>query len=209
MRASKLRRAEQEPDESARPAGRRGSSGPTLTDVSRAAYDPPAERAENGNPELMASFGESLRRERELRRVTLREVSEATKINVRYLEALERNEFDHLPGGVFITGFIRSYARYIGVDDSEMVGAYEFELKQQKREQIEAGSSAAVDGLRDHFGLRERHESRRRRRARVLVIVTAGLLLVAIAAGAVWGARAFLERSESGGIELPWGSRSP
>jgi cytoskeletal protein RodZ len=209
MRASKLRRAEQRPDESACPAGPRESNGSTLTDVSRAAYDPPAERAENGNPELMASFGESLRRERELRGVTLREVSEATKINVRYLEALERNEFDHLPGGVFIKGFIKSYARYIGVDDSEMINAYEFELKQRKSEQAEAGSSASVDRLREYHRLPERNESLRRRRARVLVVLTAGLLLVAIAAGAVWGARALMARSESGGIELPWGSRSP
>ena len=47
----------------------------------------------------MSSFGEELRRERELRQISLREISESTKINVRYLDALERNDFKHLPGG--------------------------------------------------------------------------------------------------------------
>ena len=69
----------------------------------------------------MPSFGEELKRERELRRISLREVSEATKINIRYLEALENNEFRHLPGGVFNKGFVRAYSEFIGVDPEAML----------------------------------------------------------------------------------------
>ncbi|ANM28370.1 hypothetical protein ABI59_00100 [Acidobacteria bacterium Mor1] len=72
----------------------------------------------------MPSFGEELKRERELRKITLREVSEATKINLRYLEALERNDFSHLPGGVFNKGFVRAVAQFIGIDADSMVDAY-------------------------------------------------------------------------------------
>lgn len=79
----------------------------------------------------MPRFGELLRRERELRKITLREVSEATKINLRYLEMLERNDFRHLPGGVFNKGFVRAYAQYIGVDPEEMINAYLLEERQQ------------------------------------------------------------------------------
>lgn len=82
----------------------------------------------------MSSFGEELRRERELRRITLREVADATKINLRYLEALDKNEFKHLPGGVFNRGFVRAYAQYIGVDPEQMVTAYLME------EQTQAGT---------------------------------------------------------------------
>ena len=53
------------------------------------------------------SFGDALRRERELRRVALRDVSDATKINLRYLEALERNDFTYLPAGVFTRDIVR------------------------------------------------------------------------------------------------------
>ena len=77
------------------------------------------------------SFGEELRRERELRQITLREVSESTKISLRYLEALERNEFEGLPGGVFNRGFVRAYAEFIGVDPEGMVNAYLLEEQSQ------------------------------------------------------------------------------
>ena len=79
----------------------------------------------------MATFGETLKRERELRKITLREVSEATKIGLRYLEALEANRFDQLPGGLFNKGFIRAYAKFIGLDGEAMVNAYLFDLKSQ------------------------------------------------------------------------------
>lgn len=70
------------------------------------------------------SFGEELKRERELRDISLREVSESTKISLRYLEALERNDFKSLPGGVFNRGFVRAYSQFIGVDPDTMVDAY-------------------------------------------------------------------------------------
>lgn len=79
----------------------------------------------------MPSFGEELRRARELRKITLREISEATKISLRYLQALERNDFEHLPGGVFNKGFVRAYCEFIGVDTEAMVDAYLFEERTQ------------------------------------------------------------------------------
>src|SRR5262249_41417890 len=75
-----------------------------------------------------------LRRQRELRSVTLREISDATKINIRFLEALEENDFKHLPGGQFNKGFIRAYARHIGVDGEDMVNAYILEVRRQEDE---------------------------------------------------------------------------
>ena len=83
----------------------------------------------------MSSFGETLRRERELRQISLREISEATKINLRYLDALERDDFRHLPGGVFNKGFVRAYAQFIGIDPETMVTAY---LEEEGRQQARA-----------------------------------------------------------------------
>ena len=83
----------------------------------------------------MATFGETLKRERELRKISLREVSEATKIGLRYLEALEANRFDQLPGGLFNKGFIRAYAKFIGLDGEAMVNAYLFDLNGQQHPQ--------------------------------------------------------------------------
>jgi len=87
----------------------------------------------------MASFGEELKRERELRDISLKEISEATKISIRFLEALEQNNFEVLPGGVFNRGFIRAYARFIGVDSEEMVNAYLHEVAVRESRQSSQG----------------------------------------------------------------------
>ena len=73
----------------------------------------------------MASFGSNLRREREMRGVPLEEIAGATKISVRALEALESEEFAKLPGGIFTRSFIRSYARYLGLDEETVLGEYQ------------------------------------------------------------------------------------
>lgn len=73
----------------------------------------------------MAAFGENLRREREMRGVTLEEISLATKISVRFLQAIENEEFQALPGGIFTRSFIRTYARYLGLDDERVMAEYQ------------------------------------------------------------------------------------
>ncbi len=89
----------------------------------------------------MSSFGETLRRERELRQISLREIAEATKINLRYLDALERDDFRHLPGGVFNKGFVRAYAQFIGIDPESMVTAY---LEEDGRQQAHASRTGGA-----------------------------------------------------------------
>ena len=86
------------------------------------------------------SFGEEIRRERELRQISLREIAQATKINLRYLEAIERNDFEYLPGGLFNRAFVRAYCQHIGVDSESMVNAYLLE------EQAQAGAVQDSDG---------------------------------------------------------------
>jgi len=74
----------------------------------------------------LASFGEELRREREIRGISLKEISDATKISKRFLEAIERNDHHTLPAPVFTRGFVREYARYVGLNAEEMVNRYNF-----------------------------------------------------------------------------------
>ena len=68
---------------------------------------------------MIENFGSYIKHERELRGVTLEEISGTTKIHIRFLQALEENKFDELPGEVFIKGYIRSYANTIGSDGEE------------------------------------------------------------------------------------------
>lgn len=71
-----------------------------------------------------ATLGERLRRAREARGLTLHDISNETRISVRNLEAIERNDFKKLPGGIFNRSFVRAYARVVGFDEHEAVELY-------------------------------------------------------------------------------------
>ncbi|HEV3470441.1 MAG TPA: helix-turn-helix domain-containing protein [Pyrinomonadaceae bacterium] len=70
------------------------------------------------------SLGQQLRRAREARGVTLREISEQTRITMRHLEAIESDDYKHLPGGIFNKSFIKAYARQIGFDERAALELY-------------------------------------------------------------------------------------
>ena len=66
-------------------------------------------------------FGERMKWLREQRGITLRDIADTTKLSVRTLEALERNDIARLPGGIFSRGLVRAYAEQIGVDPEATV----------------------------------------------------------------------------------------
>lgn len=72
----------------------------------------------------MESFGARLKREREQRKITLDEIALSTKIGTRFLTALEEEQFDQLPGGIFNKGFVKAYARYLGINEDQAVADY-------------------------------------------------------------------------------------
>ena len=67
-------------------------------------------------------FGRNLRREREMRSISLEEMSLHTKISTRFLEAIENDRFDMLPGGAFSRSFVLHYAHYLGLDEAQVGG---------------------------------------------------------------------------------------
>jgi cytoskeletal protein RodZ len=71
------------------------------------------------------NFGERLKREREMREVSLEELTKATRISTRFLLALENEDWEKLPGGVFGHGFVRTIARYLGLDEESLLGEYD------------------------------------------------------------------------------------
>ncbi len=88
---------------------------------------------QGGAASELASFGDELRREREIRGISLKEISDATKISKRFLEALERNDHHTLPAPVFTRGFVREYARYVGLNAEDMVNRYNFAASNDDR----------------------------------------------------------------------------
>ena len=72
----------------------------------------------------MGEFGDKFRKARERKEISLDDVSNVTKISARMLRAIEEEHFDQLPGGVFNKGFIRAYAKHLGLNDEEAVTDY-------------------------------------------------------------------------------------
>jgi hypothetical protein len=72
----------------------------------------------------MQELGDLLRKAREAKCVTPVEAEEATRIRVRYLEALEHGDEDSLPARVYVEGFLRNYAVYLGLEPQEVMARY-------------------------------------------------------------------------------------
>jgi cytoskeletal protein RodZ len=129
---------------------------------------PPWQRDNDGES---VPFGPWLRRQREMREITLREISDATKISLRYLQALEDERFDLLPAMVFAKGFLRQYARYVGLDQDEVVNRF-LVAHQGEEEEPEEGEEGA-----QHEALRQGGALEGTWKYAVLIIVVAVVLL--------------------------------
>lgn len=102
----------------------------------------------------MSDFGSRLREARERRGVSLRQIANATKISVSFLEALERNDISRLPGGIFSRAFVRSYAVEVGLDPETTIQDF---IAQFPHDSVTAGHPTA-EQAEDH----EAVESNRR-----------------------------------------------
>lgn len=69
--------------------------------------------------------GNTLKEAREERGLSLEAAEEGTKIRRKYLEAMENEQFEVLPGRVYVKGFMRNYARFLGLDADDLVACYE------------------------------------------------------------------------------------
>lgn len=81
----------------------------------------------------MATLGEDLKQERELRGISLKEIADITKINMSYLRALEEDNLDMLPGKFFTKGIIRAYIQHLGLEEETFLNKYSETLQQQEQ----------------------------------------------------------------------------
>ncbi len=72
----------------------------------------------------MSNLGKELTEKRLLHGFTLKDISEITKIDVKYLEKMEKNEFDFLPQ-IYVKSFLRGYLRAVEADEKEFISCYE------------------------------------------------------------------------------------
>lgn len=130
----------------------------------------------------MEQFGARLRAAREARGRSLRDIAGTTKISVAALEAVERNDFSKLPGGIFGRAFIRAYAIEVGLDPDVTVKDFVAEVEMRERNAARRVRTPEVT-LEDQVFLE------RQRQAARLLRVGIVALIIAIVAFAIWRTR--------------------
>ncbi len=118
------------------------------------------------------AVGDLLRQAREARGLTVANVAQMLKLGVRQIEAMEAGRFDLLPGPAFVRGFLRNYARLLGIDADPLVEAVAPELSGAQRVELSPVSNA--DGVMPASG-------ERRISSTPVALVAFGLLLVVLA----------------------------
>lgn len=83
---------------------------------------------------MSLTLGEKLRKAREERGISISEVAEQTRISPHYLECIENDDYRTLPGGIFNKGFVKSYAKFVGLDEQEAIQDYSRLIAQQEGE---------------------------------------------------------------------------
>jgi cytoskeleton protein RodZ len=135
---------------------------------------------------MAASFGEELRLAREARGVTLRHISDQTRISIRYLEAIEANDYKRLPGGIFNRSFIKAYAKQIGFDEKAALEGY----MRTAREQGESPDEVATTPFKSHVYTDGSTRS-------PLVTVLLSALILAILVLGAWAVLHWYQRREA------------
>jgi cytoskeleton protein RodZ len=112
----------------------------------RPASDPQGE----GAP-VVFEIGTTLREARVRRKLTLQQVEEDTKIRVKYVQAMENEDFDLMPGQAYVKGFLQTYATYLGLDSSIILDEYRSRGVHREEHQPFGGSSV-IGKPRSHRG---------------------------------------------------------
>src|SRR5262245_21821017 len=123
----------------------------------------------------MSDLGSKLKRAREERGVSLAEIATATKISPAALEALERNDYSRLPGGIFSRSFVRAYATAVGLDPEAITNEFLVELTKSEREAQRVARARRPEISQDDRAFLERQ----RKAIRTLQLA---LLVIAVAA---------------------------
>ncbi|HEX6623400.1 MAG TPA: helix-turn-helix domain-containing protein [Pyrinomonadaceae bacterium] len=129
--------------------------------------------------EADGSLGQQLSRAREARGISLRDISEQTRITMRHLEAIESSDYKHLPGGIFNRSFIKAYARLIDFPEQRALDLYAREARERGETE-----EVATSPRRSHVYTGD--VSRSPAMTALLTAIVLGLLVLIVYAGLHW-----------------------
>ncbi len=118
----------------------------------------------------MFEIGNTLREARVRRNLTLQQVEEDIKIRVKYVQAMENEDWDVMPGVTYVKGFLRTYSTYLGLDPEVIIGEFRSRAIAPSAEHHEPfGGSSVIGKPRGHRG-------------RNTIVIVAIVCLIALAA---------------------------
>ena len=144
---------------------------------------------------MAESIGEKLRLARETRGIALRDISEQTRISMRYLEAIEADDYRRLPGGIFNRSFVRAYAKFIGYDEQEAIDDY----VRAMREHGDSGDEVSTKPFGSLVYLEGGSHSRSPLMTLLLAIVILAVLTACVLAGLHFYRRSVASRAPGTG----------
>ena len=128
----------------------------------------------------MPEIGNRLREARVRKGLTIKDVEDATKIRSKYLEALEEDDFEVLPGPVFVKAFLRTYAAFLKVDADDVVEEYRSGHEPRRDEPVLLRTQEVEKSRSRAAAERKKRKTRRNQRgyivAAVLAVIAIGLL---------------------------------
>jgi cytoskeleton protein RodZ len=133
---------------------------------------------------MAESIGEKLRLARETRGIALRDISEQTRISMRYLEAIESDDYRRLPGGIFNRSFIRAYAKFIGYDEQQAIDDYGRTMRER--------GETEEDSTKSHRSLVYTDDAGHNRSTFMTLVLA--LVVLAVLSLCVWAGLHFYQR---------------
>lgn len=135
----------------------------------------------------MESVGELLRKEREAQGKSIADVARATKLTARNIEALEEDRFSALPGQVYVRGHLKTYARFLRLNEDEILAKYLRLTQQQETTELDEWDKVEL----------ELHEQQRRTgKAWIAILIAVVVVVVAVFLVSKW-------KAPSPGEEVP------
>lgn len=117
----------------------------------------------------LETLGQYLRRQREMRKIGLEEISRETKIHINLLASLEMDDYDQLPGRAFVKGFLKAYTNYVGLDTHDIMLRYEMQARSQEGAEKTSLTALSIKKLWGSWS-----------REKKIVVVAVGVLLLAL-----------------------------
>ncbi|MHB1390344.1 MAG: helix-turn-helix domain-containing protein [Thermoleophilia bacterium] len=124
----------------------------------------------------MFEIGTTLRDARIRQDISLQQAEDETKVRIKYIQAMENEDFDIMPGGTYVKGFLRTYAEYLGVDYQLLLDEYNerFGSGDHKEHMIQPAKTARVEAT-------PRSANSQKNRNYILVAVMAVIIIAVLA----------------------------